>query len=184
MTKLTAAGEDNRWSETSFAWRVLGADAWTPLGTAESDTPTVYADLTGLAKGTIVEFRAVSVDAAGRAARDVRLRQCRACRSTATSRRRRREEPCRRRSAFLATFNSELGCASDWAPDCTNALLTRQPDGAWSGTFALPAGTYQFKIAVNGSWDENYGAGGVPGGGNIPLTVARTARVSRSTTTG
>ena len=27
------------------------------------------------------------------------------------------------------------------------------------------------KVAINESWDENYGAGGVAGGDNIPFTV-------------
>ena len=26
-------------------------------------------------------------------------------------------------------------------------------------------------MALNGTWDENYGAGGAPGGANIPITA-------------
>ena len=37
------------------------------------------------------------------------------------------------------------------------------------GTFEVPAGPFEYKVALNGSWDENYGAGGAPGGANIPL---------------
>ncbi|MGJ0223713.1 hypothetical protein ACQUZK_09960, partial [Streptococcus pyogenes] len=51
--------------ETSFAWRVAGDDAWTPLGTAETTTPRVFHDVADLAPGTLVEYRAVSTDAAG-----------------------------------------------------------------------------------------------------------------------
>ena len=32
-------------------------------------------------------------------------------------------------------------------------------------------GAYEYKVALNDSWDENYGAGGAPGGANIPLTA-------------
>ncbi len=31
------------------------------------------------------------------------------------------------------------------------------------------AGTFAYKVALNGSWDENYGANGAPGGSDIPL---------------
>ena len=30
---------------------------------------------------------------------------------------------------------------------------------------------YEYKAAIDGTWDENYGAGGVRGGSNVPLTV-------------
>ena len=45
-------------------------------------------------------------------------------------------------------------------------------DGQWHGTFTLPPGSYHWKIAINGSWDENYGAGGASGGVDMPLEVA------------
>ena len=41
-------------------------------------------------------------------------------------------------------------------------------DQVWKRTVALPAGDYAYKAAINGTWDENYGAGGVPGGGRHP----------------
>ena len=36
-------------------------------------------------------------------------------------------------------------------------------------TTALPAGNYEGKVAINESWDENYGQGGVQNGANIPV---------------
>ncbi|GAA1779290.1 hypothetical protein GCM10009811_00880 [Nostocoides veronense] len=73
------------------------------------------------------------------------------------------------------SFQSELGCPGDWAPDCMNPWL-QDPDGdgtyTWSSD-AIPAGNYEFKIAHGLSWDENYGAGGAPGGANIPLAVTK-----------
>ncbi len=70
-------------------------------------------------------------------------------------------------------FQNELGCSGDWQPDCLRSWL-EDPDG--DGTFvfettALPQGSYEAKIAINETWDENYGAGGVPGGANIPFNV-------------
>jgi len=38
---------------------------------------------------------------------------------------------------------------------------------------ALPAGNYETKVAINETWDENYGLNGVPGGANIGFTVPK-----------
>src|SRR5690625_7521304 len=49
------------------------------------------------------------------------------------------------------------------------------PDGdgvyEWSTT-ALATGSYEVKVAHGRSWTENYGAGGVPDGPNIPFSAA------------
>jgi pullulanase-type alpha-1,6-glucosidase len=72
------------------------------------------------------------------------------------------------------THNSEMGCQGDWQPDCEQARLGLDAaDGVWKGTFQLPPGEHQYKAAINGSWDENYGAGGARDGANIGFTVAR-----------
>jgi len=60
------------------------------------------------------------------------------------------------------------GCG-DWQPGCTAAHLAQRPDGAFSGTFQLPAGSYNYKAAVNDSWAVSYGAGG--GSANVSLNV-------------
>ncbi|HEY0639705.1 MAG TPA: pullulanase-type alpha-1,6-glucosidase [Pseudonocardiaceae bacterium] len=74
--------------------------------------------------------------------------------------------------AVAGAHNSEMGCPGDWQPDCAQAALTRDAaDGIWKGTFTVPAGPYEYKAALNGSWDENYGAGGVQNGPNIPYTA-------------
>ncbi len=70
------------------------------------------------------------------------------------------------------SFNSEIGCAGDWAPDCLATLMTDvDGDGIFTYvTSAIPAGSYEFKIATNESWSNpNYGQGG--GGNNVPFTV-------------
>lgn len=36
---------------------------------------------------------------------------------------------------------------------------------------SLPAGDFETKVAIDESWDENYGAGGVANGPNIPFSV-------------
>ncbi|HST46749.1 pullulanase-type alpha-1,6-glucosidase [Jatrophihabitans sp.] len=70
------------------------------------------------------------------------------------------------------SFGSEVGCPGDWQPDCDQVQLTRRAnDGVWSRTLALPAGSYEYKAALDKSWDVNYGKGGVQGGPNIAITV-------------
>ncbi|PPK97372.1 pullulanase-type alpha-1,6-glucosidase [Kineococcus xinjiangensis] len=75
--------------------------------------------------------------------------------------------------ALVGTLQSELGCPGDWQPECTQSFL--QPvagsPGLYRATFDVPAGKYDFKVALNGSWSENYGAGGAAGGANISLTA-------------
>src|SRR5262245_47310006 len=77
------------------------------------------------------------------------------------------------------SFQSELGCPGDWQPEC----LTTQPapgpdDGVWQATFTLPAGSWEYKAALNGTWDENYGAGAVRDGPNIALSLAAPTAVT------
>lgn len=69
------------------------------------------------------------------------------------------------------SLNSEMGCPGDWLPDCQSAFMTLDPaDRIWRLTADLPAGSYEFKAALGGSWTENYGAGGAPNGNNITLS--------------
>jgi hypothetical protein len=74
--------------------------------------------------------------------------------------------------AIAGSLNTELGCATDWAPTCVEAQLTLDTDTlVWKlSAKNLPAGTYEFKAALNRSWDVNYGADGVANGGNIQYT--------------
>ena len=81
------------------------------------------------------------------------------------------------KNSIIATvpgsFQSELGCAGDWDPGCLRSWL-QDPDGDGTYSFettALPQGSYEAKVTINESWDENYGQGGVPGGANISFSV-------------
>ena len=67
-------------------------------------------------------------------------------------------------------LNSEMGCPGDWQPACESAFMSLDPaDNIWKLTAELPPGKYEFKVAINGTWDENYGQGGASGGANIAL---------------
>ncbi len=76
------------------------------------------------------------------------------------------------------TIQAALGCPGDWQPECTTTGLAYDAeDDVWFGEFNLPAGSYEYKAALNGSWDENYGAGAEAGGANIPLVLDQDATV-------
>ena len=74
---------------------------------------------------------------------------------------------------IAGSLQSEVGCSGDWQPDCAATHLGFDAgDGVWQQSFAVPAGSYEYKAALNDSWDVNYGANASPNGPNIPLSVA------------
>ena len=76
------------------------------------------------------------------------------------------------------SLQDELGCPGEWQPDCAATFLTYDAnDTVWQGSFSLPAGNYEYKAALNGSWDENYGRNAVPNGDNILLPLSDPAEV-------
>ena len=73
---------------------------------------------------------------------------------------------------LVGDLQSELGCGQDWDPTCTTTDLTIDAnDDVYQAVFSVPAGSYQYKAAVNHSWDENYGRFTQSNGANIPLTA-------------
>ncbi|HSO63603.1 MAG TPA: alpha-amylase family glycosyl hydrolase [Ornithinibacter sp.] len=75
--------------------------------------------------------------------------------------------------AVVGSLQDELGCPGDWDPACPDTELTQVGEtSVYAGTFELPGGSYEYKVALNDSWDENYGAGGAFNGANLPLLLA------------
>ena len=69
--------------------------------------------------------------------------------------------------AVAGDFNVLLGAPANWAPQYDESQMQLdEVDQLWKLAADLPAGSYSFKIALNRSWDENYGAFGVPDGAN------------------
>ncbi|HEU4567470.1 MAG TPA: alpha-amylase family glycosyl hydrolase [Marmoricola sp.] len=136
------------------AWEVLGTDSSSPVY-------TVADDVSDLPLGTQVRYRAVLSEPG---APD----EASATTTVTTA----APTPARNHVTLVGDLQSELGCGGDWDPACAATRLAFDTsDGKWHGTFTLPAGSYQWKIAINDSWDENYGAGGAAGGGNLALDV-------------
>lgn len=78
---------------------------------------------------------------------------------------------------LVGNLQDELGHTGDWDPKATATIMKHEGDGLYTFTGTLPKGTYEYKIAINGSWDENYGAGG-RGGNNISLTLQQETEVT------
>ena len=69
--------------------------------------------------------------------------------------------------AVAGDFNVLIGAPANWAPQYDEAQMKLdQVDQLWKIAADVPAGFYTFKIALNRSWDENYGAFGVFDGPN------------------
>ncbi|MBF0689463.1 MAG: pullulanase-type alpha-1,6-glucosidase [Cellulomonas sp.] len=167
LAPVAADVADDVLATTSFAYRVVGDDAWTPLGTAETTSPRVFHDVGDLAPGTLVEYRAVREDVAGHRSAASTYGSVGVAVDGAAP-----PEPADVVTA-PGSYQDEVGCPKDWDPEC---LATRLVDDDGDGVATLtletvPAGSYEVKVAHGLSWDENYGADGVPGGANIPFVA-------------
>lgn len=72
-----------------------------------------------------------------------------------------------------------LGCPGNWQPECPNTQLSFIDTAkVWKGTFEMVIGDYEYKAALNETWDENYGANAERNGGNITLFLDSDGPVS------
>ncbi len=79
---------------------------------------------------------------------------------------------------LVGSLQSELGCPGDWQPDCAATSLVYDPiDRVWQQSWSLPAGSYEYKVALNNSWDENYGQNATRNGANLSLNLSADATV-------
>lgn len=71
---------------------------------------------------------------------------------------------------IAGSLQSELGCPGDWDPSCSDTFLGfDDTDGVWQGVFNVPVGSWEYKAALNGTWDVSFGAN--TGGSNIGLSI-------------
>ncbi|MDQ3526532.1 MAG: pullulanase-type alpha-1,6-glucosidase [Actinomycetota bacterium] len=168
--EIGAAVPEDTFAQVTFAYRPVGTADWTALGTDDNAPYRVFHDVSGMPHGTLLEYRAILQDSSGNV--------------SASSSYGVVGEPSDRgggggsdpigpvtQPEFVSvpgSHNSEMGCTGDWQPDCDQAQLSLDAaDLIWKGTYDLPAADYEYKAAINKSWDENYGAGAQPGGANI-----------------
>jgi pullulanase len=63
---------------------------------------------------------------------------------------------------LVGDLQSELGCSSDYDTACAASHLELGSDAqVWRKTFTLPAGNYQYFVALDDNFNTVYGAGGV-----------------------
>lgn len=163
----------DEFTQVTFAWRPVGGEDWTVLGTDDNAPFRVFHDVAELTDGAMVEYRAVAVHADG----DLGTAQTWAVVGEP-------DDggavggggPVTQPDAVSVpgSFNEEVGCQADWQPDCPVIdMMLDAEDLVWKKTFEgdqlIPAGQFAHKVAIDDGWDENYGAGAVRDGPNITL---------------
>ncbi|KGN43072.1 alpha-1,6-glucosidase [Knoellia aerolata DSM 18566] len=156
-------------AQTTFLYRPVGTATWRPIGTDDNAPFRVFHDVAGMPLGSVLEYRAVVRDAAGRVAADGTWASVVAEATGGSTEGEIGDPPATQPTAVSVpgTHNSEMGCptnlgvSGDWAPDCDQAQLALDPDDLiWKKTFTIPAGPYAYKVAHDRSWTESYGDGG------------------------
>ncbi|MGZ4493804.1 MAG: pullulanase-type alpha-1,6-glucosidase [Nocardioides sp.] len=163
---------DGGYNEVTLAYRPVGTAAWHPIGTDDNAPYRVFQDLSGFAKGSLLEYRAVLKDSSDNYSVASTYATVGDPAPAAPSGTGGTGGPVTQPAAVSmpGSHNSEIGCSGDWQPDCDQAQLALDPkDDVWKGTVDVPAGDYEYKAAIDKSWTENYGVGGVAGAGNIGL---------------
>ncbi len=74
---------------------------------------------------------------------------------------------------------SDVHC-DEWDPACEQTRLRKRRDGTYRAKFSIPQGKYLTKVAINGSWDENYGVRGELDGPPIKFEVGESGEVTFS----
>jgi glycosidase len=158
--ELSATADPEKASHVVSFERSVAGGAWTGVGS--DDSSPVYSvtdDLKplDLADGTQVQYRATMTGPGFSVTSEPRTVFV-------------GEAPQPDSVTVAGDLNLEMGCPDDWDPTCQAAFMTLDPaDNIWRLTVNLIAGRYEYKAALNGKWDVNYGADGVPGGSNIVL---------------
>jgi hypothetical protein len=76
------------------------------------------------------------------------------------------------------TFQDVAGCGGEWDPACQSTALTKGDDGLYTLTVQLPAGEYEYKVALDGAWTVNYGSDGALEGPNYTLSLPADSNVT------
>ncbi len=76
------------------------------------------------------------------------------------------------------SYQDQAGCGAQWDPACEATAMEQGDDGLFRLTVTLPAGDYEFKVALDGAWTVNYGSDGAQDGPNYPLSLAADGEVT------
>jgi hypothetical protein len=76
------------------------------------------------------------------------------------------------------SYQDKAGCGAAWDPACPATAMVEGDDGLFTLTTAIPAGEYEFKVAMNGDWGLNYGSDGAENGPNYALSLTADSTVT------
>ncbi len=76
------------------------------------------------------------------------------------------------------SYQDKAGCGAAWDPACAATAMTKGDDGLYTITIEMPAGDWEYKLALDGSWDVNYGSDGALNGPNYKISVAAAGPVT------
>jgi len=76
------------------------------------------------------------------------------------------------------SYQDKAGCGAAWDPACEATAMTKGDDGKYTLTVQLPKGEYEYKVALDGKWDVNYGLDGKLNGDNYKLSLTADSTVT------
>jgi pullulanase-type alpha-1,6-glucosidase len=168
--EISAATTENTFAQATFLYRPVGTTAWQTIGTDDAAPYRVFQDVSGMAKGTLLEYRAILKDSSGNVSATSSYGVVGDAQASGGGG---GVGPVVQPDnvSVPGDLNSEMGCPGDWQPDCPQAQMSLGGnDMIWRLTTTIPAAQYAYKAAINKTWDENYGAGAVKNGPNIDIT--------------
>lgn len=157
LTPVLADVADVRWAETSFSCRLVGTEEYVRLGVAEGDQPRVFADLKLLA-GTLVEVRAVLVDAHGNKVAGSGLIVAGTDLGSAAP----APSGIEANDVVIpGTHQQAMGCGGNWDPACVDARLTLDEASglSWArGSCPRAHTSTKWRSADRGTWTTEHEA--------------------------
>jgi maltose-binding protein MalE len=76
------------------------------------------------------------------------------------------------------SYQDQAGCGAQWDPACEATAMEEGDAGLYTLSVDLPAGDYEFKVALDGDWTVNYGSDGAQDGPNYTLSLASDSTVT------
>jgi maltose-binding protein MalE len=76
------------------------------------------------------------------------------------------------------SYQDKAGCGGQWDPACESTAMVKGDDGKYTLTVQIPAGEYEYKVALDGAWTVNYGSDGAQDGPNYKLSLTADSTVT------
>jgi len=76
------------------------------------------------------------------------------------------------------SWQDKAGCGAQWDPACEATAMELGDDGLYHLVVQIPAGDYEFKVALDGAWTVNYGSDGLQDGPNYTLSLPADSTVT------